>query len=228
MRSPHVYYCTIICLGLLTSCASINNPREKKIVQELGSIAVLPVEVVHLGRLHEVRKDVEDQSLGIEREGFILQRDLYRYFLREMKANDVSRTFLLDLDETNKRLVELEEISEEKIELSVQEICDWLGVQGIITGSIDQLAPGNALLAGLINGQLNIDSNVKINFSLRNQYGHIYWRYMDDRPTNKDNVYQTSKDLLKQASRVFFDLYAKEKSKDEKKQKKKRVKLGSQ
>ena len=149
---------------------------------EMQTLAILPLEVVHLGRLHDVSESAQSQQLGIEREGFILQRDLYRYFLRGMSRYGIQRSFLLDLEQTNQMLTDLEAATEEKLELSVREICEWLGVDGIITGSIDQLAPGNALLAGFMNGKLGNDSNVSASLSLRSKFGQIYWRHKDERP----------------------------------------------
>jgi len=230
-----------ICLALLVSAltamgcsASAGGTRpSKKLMNELKSIAILPVEVVHLGRLHDVTADSESQELGIAREGFILQRDLYRYFLREMSANEMDRTFLLDLRETNRLLTLLEEESTDKLELSVQEIAEWLGVEGIVTTSVDQLAPSRALLAGLVNGRLNTESNVKMTTSLRSKFGRIVWRYEDERPSNTDKVYAISKGLLKSASRDFFskidfpkpDKKKKGKNKEDRKKDKKRKRV---
>jgi hypothetical protein len=179
--------------------------KDKKKMTEVQSLAILPIEVIHLGRVHNVTKSAQSQQLGIEREGFILQRDLYRYFLRNMNKYQMDRTFLLDLEKTNVLLTQLEAATEQKLELSVREISEWLGVDGIITGSVDQLAPGNALLTGLVNGKLGNDSNVKVSLSLRSKFGQIYWRHTDERPSGKDNVYEVSKDLLRNAVKDFFD-----------------------
>lgn len=197
---------SLVLAMLMFGCsASSVMTKDKKKMTEMQTLAILPIEVVHLGRIHDVSDSAQSQQLGIEREGFILQRDLYRYFLRNMNKYMIERSFLLDLEKTNEMLTDLEAATEEKLELSVREICEWLGVDGIITGSVDQLAPGNALLAGLINGKLSNDTNVSIALSLRSKFGQIYWRHKDERPTGKDNVYDVSKDLLRNSGKDFFD-----------------------
>lgn len=204
----------------LLSCGSSHTmSRDKKKIIALQSVAILPVEVIHLGRLHEVDNKSESQQLGIEREGYILQRDLYRYFLRDMKKYELDRTYLQDLKVTNDLLKELEETTDDKVGLSVREIADWLGVDGIISTSVDQLAPGNALAAGFLNGTLNTDQSVSITLSLRSRFGQIYWRHEDERPTPQEDVYEISKDLLKHASKTFFSVYPSVKSKKRKKNK---------
>lgn len=207
----------------LLSCGSSHTmSRDKKKIIALQSVAILPVEVIHLGRLHEVDNKSESQQLGIEREGYILQRDLYRYFLRDMKKYELDRTYLQDLKVTNDLLKELEETTDDKVGLSVREIADWLGVDGIISTSVDQLAPGNALAAGFLNGTLNTDQSVSITLSLRSRFGQIYWRHEDERPTPQEDVYEISKDLLKHASKTFFSVYPSVKSKKRKKNKRDR------
>ncbi|MCB0669935.1 MAG: hypothetical protein KDC80_29115 [Saprospiraceae bacterium] len=221
LRYPSLHL--LIAAFLMMSCGSSHTlSRDKKKIIALQTVAILPVEVVHLGRLHEVANKSESQQLGIEREGYILQRDLYRYFLRDMKKYELKRTYLQDLKITNDRLKELEETVEDKVGLSVREIADWLGVDGIISTSVDQLAPGNVLAAGFMNGTLNTDQSVSITLSLRSKYGQIYWRHEDDRPTPQEDVYQISKDLLKHASKSFFSVYPSVKSKKRKKDKKNR------
>lgn len=210
MKVPyHIPYCLLGVIAILVgSCSSSNTvSRDKKKVIEMSSIAILPVEVIHLGRLHDVEDRAESQQLGIEREGYILQRDIYRYFLREMKAYELDRAYLLDLKETNDLLKKLEENSSEKISLSVREISEWLGVDGIITTSVDQLAPGNALMAGLMNGRLNNESNISVSLSLRSRYGQIYWRHNDEKPSSSEAVYEVSKELLKHATKTYFNQY---------------------
>ena len=231
----------ILLLGLSTlviGCSSSHTiSRDKKKMVEMGSIAILPIEVIHLGRLHDVTDQAESQQLGIEREGFILQRDLYRYFLRDMKRYELERSYLQDLKVTNELLKELEIQSASKIELSVREISDFLGVDGIITTSIDQLAPTNALMVGLMNGRLSNDNNIMLSLSLRSKYGQIYWKHNDERPAGQDAVYEVSKELLKHASKMFFNVYPtkkpdkksakKRKDGKEKKEKRKKFQIGN-
>lgn len=217
------YLCNLYCLAalLLVSCGSSHTmSREKKKIIEMKSIAVLPVEVIHLGRIHEVADESDNQQMGIEREGYILQRDLYRYFLRDMKKYELDRAYLQDLKTTNQLLQDLEANSTDKIELSVREIADWLDVDGILTTSVDQLAPGNVLAAGFMNGTLNTDQSVSVTLSLRSRYGQIYWRHNDERPSSKEDVYEVSKELLKHSSKTFFSLYPTAKSKKRKKERK--------
>jgi hypothetical protein len=219
MKVPYYFTGLLIALMMLNLGCSLSNTvsRDKKKIVEMRSVAILPVEVIHLGRLHEVEDRSESQQLGIEREGFILQRDLYRYFLRDMNRYELDRSFLLDLHKTNELLKELEELSAAKIELSVREIAEWLGVDGIITTSVDQLAPSHVLMAGLMNGTLGNESNVSITLSLRSRYGQIYWRHKDEKPSNSEAVYDVSKGLLKQASKTFFSVYPNKKTKRKKK-----------
>ncbi|MBK8504322.1 MAG: hypothetical protein IPL46_20205 [Saprospiraceae bacterium] len=230
-----LHHLPIILLGLSTlviSCSSSHTiSRDKKKMVEMRSIAILPIEVIHLGRLHDVTDQAESQQLGIEREGFILQRDLYRYFLRDMKIYELERTYLQDLKTTNDLLKDLEVQSASKIELSVREISDFLGVDGIITTSIDQLAPGNALMAGFMNGRLSNDNNIILSLSLRSKYGQIYWKHNDERPAGQDAVYEVSKELLKRASKMFFSVYPtkklNKKERKEKESKKKKFQIGN-
>lgn len=207
MKKTLLHHIILLLVILQFSCATISRNDEERMTQ-IKSVAIVPVQVIGLGRIHEINNEISTQQIGVEREGLILQRDMYRYFLRHMYYHQVERTFLQDLERTNELLLELEDVSQGKTELSVREICDWLGVDGLVTGTTDQLAPDKRLVSGILNGRMDSDQNIKIIFSLRNKYGQVYWSFKGESPCTNDKVYDTSKALIKLATSDFFHHYA--------------------
>ncbi|MCB0687025.1 MAG: hypothetical protein KDC53_10880, partial [Saprospiraceae bacterium] len=56
------------------------------------------------------------------------------------------------------------------------------------------------------------------------KYGQIYWKHNDEKATTQESVYDVSKDLLRHASKTFFNVYPTVKQKKDKKPKKEKKK----
>lgn len=172
-----------------------NRPSEK--------FAILPFRVERLKPDLEPGITVEQLKEAERKEGLRLQRDLYRYFLREMKEQGIEMDVMQDFNETNRLLREKEQMVEAGTEVSVEEITEWLGVRAVISGEIKQMAEAE-YSAGLLNGSLQTERRIEGYFVLQENDKRALWRYRDKQVGNKDvSVYDISKNLLRKVPKKF-------------------------
>ena len=172
-----------------------NRPSER--------FAILPFRVERLKRDLEPGITVEQLKEDERKEGLRLQRDLYRYFLREMKEQGIEMDVMQDFNETNRLLREKEQMVEAGTEVSVEEITEWLGVRAVISGEIKQMAEAE-YSAGLLNGSLQTERRIEGYFVLQENDKRALWRYRDKQVGNKDvSVYDISKNLLRKVPKKF-------------------------
>ncbi len=199
-------FATFILLSLLVSgCATwskapgfswSNNPDRK--------FAILPF------RVHTIEKEVEpgmklEDFREVEREeGIRLQRDLYRYFLRELNEQGFEISAIQDYNETNRILKAKEQEVKAGQEVSVEELTEILGVNAVISGQVNQLTVYAESASGLLNGSLQADRRIEGSFVLQNADDRALWRYKDvEYGSREASVYEVSKSLLRKVPKKF-------------------------
>ena len=195
----------LLCLFItFSSCANwIKSPGFSWSNRPSEKFAILPFRVDRLKRELEPGMTVPELKEDERREGLRLQRDLFRYFLREMRERGVSIDVIQDFNETNDLLRAKELTVKEGEEVTVEELTEWLGVRAVISGEIKQMADAE-YSAGLLNGSLQTERRIEAYFVLQENDKRALWRYRDKQVGNKDvSVYDITKNLLRRVPKKF-------------------------
>lgn len=187
-------------VGCANSKSSTGKAAEKKIEK---IIALLPVEVFSELRIVPEQKTVELLREEDRKEGLLMQRDMYRYFLRKMSELGYPQAFLQHVNETNKIIeshgityVELRKIPKNKL-------ADLLGVDGVVSATIDQFDAGPYKMTGIMNGKIS-SQRVRARFTYHDSQGHLIWKV--DRKsggTDEEQTYGISKKIMRKIPDKF-------------------------
>ena len=172
--------------------------------QSSKSFAILPFRVQTLERELEPGMTVDDLREDERKEGIRLQRDLYRYFLRELSERGYEISIVQDYNETNRLLLEKEEQVSVGEDVSVEDLTEHLGVTAVISGQVQQMVAYADNVSGLLNGSLQPERRIEGSFVLQNADDRALWRYKDVEYGTKENtVYDISKNLLRKIPKKF-------------------------
>jgi len=169
-------------------------------------LAILPLKVstqqvkIPLGSTIDMLKEQE------KTEGYILQRDLYRYFLREMAARDFKVSFIQDVNTTNEQLMTNGIQLDQEDTLSIRKISEALGVDAIMVGIVDQrVMSGTSFWVEILNGVYKHYMKVHATFTLYDmEDGNIMWQYEGKKSKgNAESMYALSKHLLRDVPTKF-------------------------
>lgn len=195
----------LLMLSFLSGCASwskapgfswSNNPDRK--------IAILPFRVHTIEKEVEPGMKIEDFRAVEEEEGIRLQRDLYRYFLRELAEQGFEISAIQDYNVTNRLLLAKEKEVKAGEEVSVEELTEMLGVTAVISGQVSQLTVYAESASGLLNGGLQADRRIEGSFVLQNADDRALWRYQDiEFGSREASIYEVSKNLLRKVPKKF-------------------------
>ncbi len=164
----------------------------------------MPFRVQTLVRDVEPGMTIEEMKEDERREGIRLQRDLYRYFLRELHELGYEKSMIQDYNETNRLLLEKEEQVKPGEEVTVEDLTEYLGVTAVISGEVHQMVAYTENVSGLLNGTLQPERRIEGSFVLQNSDDRALWRYKDvEHGTKETTVYDISKNLLRKVPKKF-------------------------
>ncbi len=169
------------------------------------TIAILPFDTQ--GLLDEIPRDMELSELQeLEAtEANILQRDLYRYFLRAMAVNEYPSTFIQNIETTND-ILKTNNLSVGDLKsMTSDDIANLLEVDAIVTGYVSGSGGRSASGSGIFNLALESSNRVDVNFSLYKRDGRSpSWVY--DKSVNlaaQETVSDASRRIMRDAPKTF-------------------------
>lgn len=147
------------------------HPDFDEIVKKQELVAILPFNTTINLRPKEMKNITAEQLKELEASGsFSVQSALYSWFLKREEKRPL-KTGFQNPEETNEKLKLLGVTIENIKEYSPEEIADFLGVDGVILGTLETSAPmslGTSLTIGLISGIFGSTNNAKIDLSIFN------------------------------------------------------------
>lgn len=155
-------------------------PNFEKAKSKHKQLAILPFDV--LITIKKLPKDMTAEMLKDQEKntGFSIQSHSYTYFLKEMSKNNYTVTFQ-DIDKTNALLTKAG-ISYDKLkEFSKEELCNTLGVDAVISGSVvmDKPMSEGGAVALLILTDIWVTTN-KVNVTMTihdKDNSNLLWKY---------------------------------------------------
>jgi len=166
---------------LLSSCATIYTTPEFNAARNQHRIlAILPFDVTI--EVRRLPKNVTmDMMKKMEKdEAYIIQSEIYRFFLRQMSRNAYTINFQ-DIDETNARLLR-GGISFENIRnYPKSEIAQILNVDSVLSGTVHRTRPmstGAAIATALIFNWGGVTNKIDVGVAIHNgANGSLLWKY---------------------------------------------------
>lgn len=194
----------------LLSCShnAYLSPAFDHIKDSNETLAILPFEVINW--VEKIPRGATIQSLkAAEKEdGYVMQRDLYRYCLREMHRQE--RPVLIQhINETNDILTEKGVAFEDLKDMSKSNLAKLLGVDAVIWSKVHQLYSRRGFMfRRIMNGVWGTRNQVEATFAIHHQStGKLLWKYDYGLSiAGEDSVDEVSKELLRNVSRVFIEV----------------------
>lgn len=158
-----------------SSCAKVyHHPDSKRMAQRHKMVAIVPPSV----SISAQRKvDPEAMKEQQRTESMNIQREIYSWLLRRKSQGKLSQD-IQDPETTNARL---ERAGYPRTKLTSEELCEVLGVDGILTSNIAMTKPmseGAAVAIGLITGVWGNTNEVNANLSITDCRGKtLLWNY---------------------------------------------------
>ncbi|MBC5994079.1 hypothetical protein [Pontibacter cellulosilyticus] len=169
-------------LGSCMNRAIYTSPDFPVKAQQHQTIAILPFETIINLRPNQMRKlGPEGQRELEQKESYAVQGALYSYFLKEKGKEDFSVDFQ-DVHKTNALLFRNNITRENIRDYTHEELADLLGVDAIVSGSLQTdkpLSDGAAIALSLLFEPYSVTTNtgtasIAINDG---QTGELLWRY---------------------------------------------------
>jgi hypothetical protein len=168
------------------------------------TMAILPFEVVtklpRMPRGSSLAKLKEDEM----QDGYTFQRDLYRYFLRDMALMGLASTKLQDFHTTN-QLIAGKGIQYEEIrKIPKQSLADILDVDGIISGyMVQRVSNEGNFLVGLLDGAPNANKIELVMTLHEKKNGDLLWKFANKGGAKGENLYELAKNLMREVPERF-------------------------
>ena len=173
------------------------------------TFAILPFEVNNW--VEKIPKGATLESLKLEEEedGYVMQRDLYRYCLREM-SRQKNLVAIQHINQTNKILKEKGITYEELKNISKPELADVLQVDAVIYSKVDQIISGKTgfLVRRIMNSLWGTRNQVEATFSIHERKaGKMLWKFEYGLSiAGEDSVDEVSKEVLRNVSRLMIEV----------------------
>lgn len=216
MKNIVIIIFTLLSVGASAQKNIYESDKFDELSREHQNLAIIPF-LTHL----ELKDNIPDKELrGLEKkEGYAVQDALETYFSKRKKKKKFSVEFQ-NIKNTN-AILQQNDITYENIDVySVKELCNILGVDGLISGTLDlnvllsKGVPTEFSLLDYINGDANYGRiGVKISDGAT---GKLLWKY--EKRINKKSGKNTNdliELMMKLASRKFP--YDRERPRDRKK-----------
>ncbi len=196
----------LITILVISAAASSQEMRSTKGGEEAHTLAILPLHVITEDRKVKKNQAILRQFREQDRkDGIIMQRDLYRYFLRDLYKRSYPSHYIQDVNETN-RILKEEGIDHQDIfKVSPAELASLLQVEGVILGEIDHRVPNKGLLVSLANGGWPGSNRIKSVFRLHSVEGKLVWgREIKLSGADEDGqIYGVCKKILRKIPELF-------------------------
>ena len=138
------------------------SPKFKLLTKDHKTLAVLPFRTTLQLRPAEVKKNggIEGVRVLEEREGLGVQSALQSYLLKQKGDNDIT-VDVQDVARTNALLAKNGMTSEKTLTMTMEELAQMLGVDGVISGTFESSQPmsGGAAVAMLMVGGFSGPTN---------------------------------------------------------------------
>lgn len=216
MKNIIIIVFNFLCVGASAQKNIYESDKFDELSSEHQNLAIIPF-LTHL----ELKDNIPDNEIrGLEKkEGYAVQDALETYFSKRKKKKKFSVEFQ-NIKNTN-AILQQNDITYENIDVySVKELCNILGVDGLISGTLDlnvllsKGVPTEFSLLDYINGDANYGRiGVKISDGAT---GKLLWKY--EKRINKKSGKNTNdliELMMKLASRKFP--YDRERPRDRKK-----------
>lgn len=160
------------------------SPKFKLLTKDHKTLAVLPFRTTLQLRPAEVKKNggIEGVRVLEEREGLGVQSALQSYLLKQKGDNDIT-VDVQDVARTNALLAKNGMTSEKMLTMTMEELAQMLGVDGVISGTFESSQPmsnGAALALTMLNGYgMGGPTNTgKLVISINDgRSGELLWKY---------------------------------------------------
>ena len=169
-------------------------------------LAILPLRVITEDRKAKRNEDILAKFREQDRrDGIIMQRDLYRYFLRDLYKRSYPSDYIQDVNETNRRLEEAGIPQNEVFKTRPEELARILKVDGVISGEIDHRVPTKGFLVNITSGGWPGSNQIKTIFRLHSVRGKLVWgREIKMSGADKDGqIYGVCKKVLRKIPELF-------------------------
>ena len=158
------------------------SPKFKLLTKDHKTLAVLPFRTTLQLRPAEVKKNggIEGVRVLEEREGLGVQSALQSYLLKQKVDNDII-VDVQDVAKTNALLAKNGMTSEKTLTMTMEELAQMLGVDGVISGTFESSQPmsGGAAVAMLMVGGFSGPTNTgKLVININDgRSGELLWKY---------------------------------------------------
>ena len=158
------------------------SPKFKLLTKDHKTLAVLPFRTTLQLRPAEVKKNggIEGVRVLEEREGLGVQSALQSYLLKQKVDNDIT-VDVQDVAKTNALLAKNGMTSEKTLTMTMEELAQMLGVDGVISGTFESSQPmsGGAAVAMLMVGGFSGPTNTgKLVININDgRSGELLWKY---------------------------------------------------
>jgi len=158
------------------------NPKFRELAKEHKTLAVLPFHTTLQLRPAEVKKNGGAEGVRVleEREGRGVQSALQSYFLKQ-KADKEIDVDVQDVARTNALLAKNGVTTDKLATMTMEEVAQMLGVDGVISGTFESSQPmsGGAAVAMLMVGGFSGPTNTgKLAISINDgKSGELLWKY---------------------------------------------------
>jgi len=172
----------------------------------VNTIAILPLHVITEDRKVKKNAAILRQFREQDRkDGIVMQRDLYRYFLRDLFKKEYPSSYIQDVNETNRILREAGIEHEDVFKIPPTELANLLRVEGIMMGEIDHRVPTKGLLVSLASGGWPGSNRIKSVFRLHSMEGKLVWgREIKLSGADEDGqIYGVCKKILRKIPDLF-------------------------
>jgi len=162
----------VVSAGVSSQEMDSDRPNEEAV----HTIAILPLHVITEDR--KIKKNVSILKQFREqdrKDGIIMQRDLYRYFLRDLFKRQYPSEYIQDVNETNRILKSKGIEHEDVFKMPPAELAALLNVEGVIMAEIDHRVPTKGLMVSLANGGWPGSNRIKSVFRLHTIDGKLIW-----------------------------------------------------
>lgn len=196
-----------VIIGLLfASCASFLVTRSGYIwdVGTEKQMAILPFEVLMANKIFPDGEKVESLEAYEESQSYHLQRDMFRYFLREMYKNGYDTSFVQDVNDSNIRLQEANIDYANIGAFTYDSLAQILEVDALMAGRITEL-PKSGIFTGFLNRKSDLQFRVHGQFYLLDgSDGRLLWRF-DEKVNGRgeSTPYSLSKDIMRRVASNF-------------------------
>ncbi|MFK7810811.1 MAG: hypothetical protein AB8F74_23590 [Saprospiraceae bacterium] len=198
-------------LIVLSSCnrESYMSPALQYVRGAEQRMAILPVEVINCVERIPKGATLETLKAKERKDAFVLQRDLYRYCIREMSRQEN----MVDIQHVNytNDLLKARGISYEELKnIPKEELAEILHVDAVIYSQVNRVISGRTgfVMRKIMNGVWGTRKQVEANFAIhQRQDGKMLWKHHYGLSVAGDNsVNEISKAILRTVSKEVIEV----------------------